>query len=67
VIAGSAPTPRIVWGIPFALVVWGTSYIILPLAGLYKPIWEYDLPTLWKDLSAHLAYGIGTAAAFRAT
>jgi hypothetical protein len=34
---------------------------------LYKPIWEYDLPTLWKDLSAHLVYGLGTAATFRAT
>jgi hypothetical protein len=66
-LAGSAPRPRIVWGFPFALIVWGTSYVVLPLAGLYKPIWEYDLPTLWKDLSAHLLYGLGTAATFRAT
>jgi len=38
---------------------------VLPLAKVYKPIWQYDARTLAKDLSAHLAYGIGTAAAFR--
>jgi hypothetical protein len=38
---------------------------VLPLVKLYKPIWEYDRTTLAKDLSAHLVYGIGTAAAFR--
>jgi hypothetical protein len=35
------------------------------LAKLYKPIWEYDAKTLAKDLSAHFAYGLGTAATFR--
>jgi uncharacterized membrane protein YagU involved in acid resistance len=65
IVAGSAPRPRIVWGVPFTLIVWGTSYVILPLAGLYKPIWAYDLPTLAKDLGAHLVYGLGTAIAFR--
>jgi hypothetical protein len=34
------------------------------LAKLYKPIWEYDAETLAKDLSAHLAYGLATAATF---
>ena len=38
---------------------------MLPAAKLYKPIWEYDLPTLGKDLSAHLVYGLSTAAAFK--
>jgi hypothetical protein len=42
------------------------SYVILPAAGVYRPIWEYDLRTLWQDFSAHLVYGLGTAAAFRA-
>ena len=42
-----------------------SSYAVLPLAKLYKPIWEYDRKTLAKDLSAHLAYGLATAAAFR--
>ena len=46
--------------------MWATSYVVLPAAKLYKPIWEYDLPTLGKDLSAHLVYGLTTAAAFKA-
>jgi len=45
-------------------LVWLASYVSLPIAGFYKPIWSYDLETLWKDLSAHLAYGIGTVAGF---
>jgi hypothetical protein len=43
-----------------------SGYVVLPLAKLYKPIWEYDAQTLAKDLSAHLAYGMVTAEAFRA-
>jgi hypothetical protein len=65
-VAGSATHVRIRWGLPFGSVVWGASYVILPQAGVYKPIWEYDVPTLAKDLSAHLVYGVSTAAAFRA-
>jgi len=37
---------------------------ILPEAMIYKPIWEYDVKTLARDLGGHLAYGAGTAAAF---
>jgi hypothetical protein len=65
IIAGSVTRLRIVGGIPFGWTVWGSSYIILPLAGLYKPIWEYDFGTLWQDLSAHLVYGMATAITFR--
>ena len=43
--------------------MWATSYATLPLAGIYKPIWQYDVATLEKDLSAHLAYGAATGAA----
>jgi hypothetical protein len=39
--------------------------VILPILKLYKPIWEYDRKTLANDLSAHLVYGIATAAALR--
>jgi hypothetical protein len=39
--------------------------VILPAAKLYKPIWDYDFNTLANDLSAHLAYGLGTATALR--
>jgi hypothetical protein len=40
--------------------VWASDYVTLPLAGVYEPIWEYDVPTLWKDLSAHLVFGTAT-------
>lgn len=64
ILAGSTANPRIGYGIPFGTAVWATSYVVLPLAKLYKPIWEYDAKTLAKDLSAHLAYGLATATAF---
>lgn len=58
-----APRSRLV---PFALgpVAWLTSYAVLPLLKVYRPIWEYDAKTLGKDLSAHLVYGATTAGAF---
>ena len=64
VLAGSIASPRIVYGLPFGASVWGASYIVLPLAHLYQPIWKYDIETLAKDLSAHLLYGLTTATAF---
>jgi hypothetical protein len=63
-IAGSTATPRALWGLPFGAAVWGASYVILPLAGLYRPIWEYDIGTLWRDLSAHLTYGLAMSSTF---
>jgi hypothetical protein len=65
VVAGSLSTPRIRYGIPFGATVWVSDYVILPAAKLYKPIWDYDAKTLANDLSAHLVYGLGTAAALR--
>jgi len=38
---------------------------VLPEGGLYQPIWKYDAKALAIDLSAHLAYGAGTGAAFQ--
>lgn len=38
---------------------------MLAPAGVYKPIWEYPADGLWKDFSAHLVFGLGTASAFR--
>ena len=46
------------------VMVWLSSYVSLPVAGFYKPIWSYDLKTLWDDLSAHLVYGTGTTVSF---
>ena len=65
VVAGSLRAPRVRSGLPFGAGVWASGYVVLPAAKLYKPIWEYDRATLAKDLSAHLIYGTGTAAAFR--
>ena len=65
ILAGSLRRPRVWLGPPFGAAVWLASYAMLPPTGLYKPIWEYDSKTLWNDLSAHLAYGAGLAAAFR--
>lgn len=65
VLAGSLRRPYALYGLPFGVVVWISGYIVLPEAGLYKPIWEYDAKTLARDLTVHLAYGMGTGAAFR--
>jgi hypothetical protein len=47
-------------------VAWLSGYVILPLAGVYQPIWKYDARTLADDLSAHLVYGAATSAVFAA-
>jgi hypothetical protein len=63
--AGSLRTPRARYGLPFGATVWATGYVVLPLAKLYQPIWDYDRKTLAKDLSAHLVYGLTVASAFK--
>jgi hypothetical protein len=65
-VAGTLCPPPLRSGLLFGSVVWTSDYIILPLTKLYKPVWKYDLPTLWQDLSAHLVYGVGTAVAVKA-
>jgi hypothetical protein len=55
---------RVWYGPPFGAAVWGSGYVVLPLLGVYQPIWKYDLETLGKDLSAHLVFGTATAATF---
>lgn len=65
IMAGSLCTPRIRSGLLFGTIVWTVDYIVLPLARLYKPMWDYELPILARDLSAHLVYGIGTSIAFK--
>jgi len=64
ILAGSLRRPHAAYGLPFGTVVWATGYVVLPEAGLYQPIWDYDAKTLARDLSAHLAYGAGTGATF---
>lgn len=65
VLAGSLRRQRHVLGLLLGPVVWASGYVVLPLAKLYKPMWEYDAPTLAKDLSAHIVYGTVTAETFR--
>jgi hypothetical protein len=64
VVVGSLRRPRVLYGVPFGAAVWAGGYVVLPQAGLYEPIWNYDARTLAWDLGAHLAYGAGTAAVF---
>jgi hypothetical protein len=60
-------TSRQPWTRALALgpAAWLSGYVVLPLAKVYKPIWEYDERTLADDLSAHLVYGAVTSAVFR--
>jgi hypothetical protein len=61
---------RTAWicGVSIGPIAWATSYIVLPFAKIYKPIWDYDAKTLAQDFSAHLLYGtiIGTLLAVAA-
>lgn len=65
-VAGSVRPSVVRNGFALGPTAWAASYVVLPLAKLYKPMWEYDARTLGRDLSAHLAFGLGTAVAFRA-
>jgi hypothetical protein len=65
IVEGSLRRPRIRHGLPFGAGVWLAGYAVLPAAKLYKPIWAYDRRTLARDLSAHLVYGLATAATLR--
>jgi hypothetical protein len=66
VVAGSTRRRSWALGLLFGPLVWLASYVLMPLAKLYKPIWEYDDKTLAKDLSAHMVYGAATGATFAA-
>ena len=63
--SGSVQTRRTWHGLVFGAGVWVQSYTVLVPSKLYKPPWDYDALTLWKDLSAHLVYGLATSTAFR--
>jgi hypothetical protein len=65
ILAGSLNSPRVSYGLPFGASVWGAGYVVLPAMKLYQPIWKYDRKTLANDLSAHLVYGLATAAGLR--
>ena len=50
-------------GVGIGGLVWAASYAELVPLGIYEPPWAYDAKTLGKDLSYHLAFGIGVVAA----
>ena len=64
IVAGSLPRPQPRYGLSLGAALFANDYIALPVAGLYKPIWEYDVKTLAWDLGGHLAYGAGTGTTF---
>lgn len=53
-------------GVLFGTGVWAMSYVQLVPMGLYDPPWEEEPKALATDLSYHLVYGLGVAAAFDA-
>jgi hypothetical protein len=65
-VAAVVSKPKVRYGVPFGVGVWAGGYAVLPAFGVYRQIWEYDLETLRKDLSAHLVFGVVTAGAYRA-
>ena len=66
--AVASRTTRHPWAraLAFGPVVWLSGYVVLPLAKVYKPLWDYDARTLGNDLSAHLVYGAVVSTAFAA-
>jgi hypothetical protein len=65
-LAGLTARPRVLAVLALGPAAWLSSYAVLTLAGVYKPIWEYDARTLGQDLSAHLVFGTVTGATFAA-
>lgn len=63
---GSSSRRHVEVDLLFGPAIWLASYIVLPLAKVYKPIWRYDAATLAKDFSANMTYGAVTAATFTA-
>jgi hypothetical protein len=51
-------------GILFGTTVWGASLVELPAMKLAPPVWEQPPAEVALDLSYHLVYGLGVAAAF---
>jgi hypothetical protein len=64
-VAGLLRSPKVRHGLVLGTTVWMSSYVVLPLAKLYRPIWEYDARVLARDLGDHLVYGVSAAGAER--
>lgn len=66
IVVASMARPRTLNRLATGATAWAASYATLAPAGLYKPMRDYSPKVLWKDLSAHLVFGLGTGGAFRA-
>ena len=64
--AAVLPVPTLLVGTATGATAWGTSYAVLGRLGIYKPTTQYDKETLWKDLSAHLVFGLTLGVALSA-
>jgi uncharacterized membrane protein YagU involved in acid resistance len=63
-VQGTVHANPLLHGLLFGTSVWGLSYAQLVPMGIYEPPWTYPAKTVAKDLSYHLVYGLGVAAAF---
>jgi hypothetical protein len=61
--ASVLPWPPSTIGLGTGVTAWATSYAVLGRLGIYQPISEYDRATLYRDLTAHLVFGIAIGAA----
>ena len=66
ILGDRVPGPAGVRALALGPAAWLSSYVVLPLAGVYQPIWTYDARTLADDLSAHVVFGVVTSAVFAA-
>jgi hypothetical protein len=65
-VRGSARAPAAPAGLAFGTAVWSSSYVVLPVMGIYDPPWEYSPRSLAQDWSYHAVYGLGVGLAFAA-
>lgn len=63
-LASRNPRHRWLQAVALGPAAWSSAYVLLPLAKVYKPIWEYDAQALTKDFTAHLVFGSASAATF---
>jgi hypothetical protein len=45
-VVGSTSRSRPLYGLALGAWVWSMGYVVLPLAKIYRPIWEYDVESL---------------------
>ena len=65
-LAGTQGRRRPAWyGPAFGAAICCSDYVTLPLAGVYEPIWKYDVSTLYEDFTAHVLFGTVADAVLR--